>query len=452
MAQQGFDLTRPGGSAPEQERAKAGARRARSGRAGFRHLAGLGFIGLLAATVPATPASAAVGDITTVAGSGDCADKPVDPDDLLLGGCAEFAGDNGPATSAKLYRPQSPAFFVHGAANYMYFADRENHRVRVVLPGADGVVNGGDDTIRTVAGNPTCGYRLILDLDGDCDYWQGGYSGDGGLATNAKLNEPHAVTVDTAGNLYIADTKNHRVRKVAPGTDGVVNGGLDETITTVAGNGTFGFSGDGGGATSAQLYLPYGVAVDSSGTDLYIADLVNRRVRKVSSGTISTVAGNGLSGNSDGPATSQPVGILAVPIGVALDGSGDLLITDQQNNNVRKVTSGTISTLVGSAAGLSAPFATAIDGSGNLYISDESNHQVKKVTTGGTVTTVAGNGSSCVRSQLESLIGSDCAQYGGDVGPATNALLNRPRGVAINNGDLYIADTNNHRVRRVDLL
>jgi sugar lactone lactonase YvrE len=209
-----------------------------------------------------------------------------------------------------------------------------------------------------------------------------GFSGDGGPATSAGLSYPGGVAVDAAGNLYIADTSNHRVRKVS--TSG--------TITTVAGNGTFGFSGDDGPATNATLSYPTEVAVDAVG-NLYIADTGNLRVRKVSaSGTITTVAGNGIYGFSGdgGPATNAS---LVIPRGVAVDAVG------------------------------------------NLYIADYGNSRVRKVSSWGTITTVAGNGSP---------------GFSGDGGPATSAALGYPRGVAVDAaGNLYIADTDNNRVRKV---
>jgi sugar lactone lactonase YvrE len=276
-------------------------------------------------------------------------------------------------------------------------------------------------TITTVAGNGTPGF-----------------SGDGGPATNARLAYPTGVAVDAAGNLYIADRLNSRVRKVS--TSG--------TITTVAGDGSAGFSGDGGPATNAQLAGPYGVAVDAAG-NLYIADFQNSRVRKVStSGTITTVAGDGSFGFSGdgGPATNAQ---LAGPNGVAVDAAGNLYIADINNHRVRKVsTSGTITTVAGNGtpgfsgdggpatnARLRPPTGVAVDAAGNLYIADIFNQRVRKVSTSGTITTVAGTG----------IYG-----FSGDGGPATNARLAYPSGVAVDAaGNLYIADQNNHRVRKV---
>jgi hypothetical protein len=339
------------------------------------------------------------GTITTVAGSGTYG----------------FSGDGGPATDAGLSSPYGVAV---DAAGNLYIADAGNSRVRKVSTSG---------TITTVAGSGTYGF-----------------SGDGGPATNAALSSPQGVALDAAGNLYIADAHNSRVRKVS--TSG--------TITTVAGNGTFGFSGDGGPATDAGLNSPVGVTVDAAG-NLYIADSGNHRVRKVStSGTITTVAGDGTFGFSGdgGPATNAS---LNIPYGVAVDAAGNLYIADPGNSRVREVAasvppllSGTISTVAGDGtqgfsgdggpatdAGLSGPYGVAVDAAGNLYIADPGDSRVRKVSTSGTITTVAGNGTT---------------GFSGDGGPATNAGLSRPSGVAVDAaGNLYIADWGDSRVRKV---
>jgi trimeric autotransporter adhesin len=333
-----------------------------------------------------------VGIITTVAGNG----------------AAGFSGDGGPATSAQLFDPVGVA--VDGVGN-LYIADYVNNRVRKVSP---------EGIITTVAGNGTAGF-----------------SGDGGPATSADLREPAAVAVDGAGNLYIADFDNNRVRKVSP--EGI--------ISTVAGDGTPGFSGDDGPATSAELADPRGVAVDSAG-NLYIAD-GNNRVREVSpAGIITTVAGDGTPGFSGdgGPATSAQ---LSSPLGVAVDGAGNLYIADSSNNRLRKVSpAGIITTVAGNGAFsysgdggparsalLWNPEGAAVDGAGNLYVADTHNNRVRKVSAAGIITTIAGNGA-----------------YGGsgDGGPATSAELAGPLGLAVDgSGNLYIADYDNIRVRRV---
>ena len=215
-----------------------------------------------------------------------------------------FSGDGGPATDAQFYFPQGVAL---DSARTLYIADTLNNRIRKV---------DASGTIITVAGS---GGFIRSD--------SAGFSGDGGPATSAQLFEPHGVALDGAGNLYIADTGNNRIRKVD----------ASGTITTAAGTGPHGFSGDGGPATSAQLFEPHGVALDGAG-NLYIADTGNNRIRKVdASGTITTAAGTGPHGFSgdDGPATSAQ---LNLPAGVALDGVGNLYIADTDNNRIRKVT------------------------------------------------------------------------------------------------------------------
>jgi RHS repeat-associated protein len=270
-----------------------------------------------------------------------------------------------------------------------------------------------------------------------------GYSGDGGPATQAQLNYPWGVAVDASGNLYIIDSGNYRIRKVD--TSGI--------ITTVAGNGTGGYSGDGGPAIEAQLYGLRGIAVDASG-NLYIADYNTQRVRKVDpSGIIETVAGNGTAGYSGdgGPATEAQ---LYRPWGLAVDASGNLYIGDRDNNRVRMVDlSGTITTLAGigpsglnnggysgdgglaAEAELNGPNRLAVDASGNLYITDGYNKRIRKVDPSGIITTLAGNGT---------------AGYSDDGEPATQAQLNYPVGVAVDpSGNVLIADNVNRRIRKV---
>ena len=341
------------------------------------------------------------------------------------GGSSLGDGDNVAAVAALLNDPTGVA--LDGAGN-LYIADSENHRIRKV--DAAGVIS-------TVAGAGT-----------------EGYNGDGGAATAAQLNYPVGVAVDGAGNLYIADLGNHRIRKVdAAGV-----------ISTVAGAGSTGesgggFGGDGGPATAAQLRSPAGVALDGAG-NLYIADALNNRIRKVdSAGTITTVAGAGTEGfgGDGGPATAAQ---LYRPAGVALDGAGNLYIADFGNNRIRKVdAAGVISTVAGAgstgesgggfggdggpatAARLYLPRGVALDGAGNLYIADLLNHRIRKVDAAGVISTVAGAGST----------GESGGGFGGDGGPAVAARLNFPVGVAVDgSGNLYIADTDNDRIRKVD--
>src|ERR1051326_5130759 len=230
------------------------------------------------------------------------------------------------------------------------------------------------NAITTVAGNGTAGY-----------------SGDGGSATSAQLNAPFSIAVDSAGNIYIAEWSNNRVRKVS--TSG--------TITTFAGTGAGGFGGDGGPATDAALNSPEGVAVDAAG-NVYIADAFNNRIRKVDpSGIITTIAGNGNPGyTGDGPALSAG---LNDPSGVAVDKNGNVYVADNSNHRIRKISGGTISTIAGTGVGgfsgdggpatkaqVFNPTHLTIDGAGNLYIADYSNNRVRKIDTSGTITTIAG--------------------------------------------------------------
>ena len=314
---------------------------------------------------------------------------------------AGYSGDGGPATNAQLGSPTGIA--VDPAGN-LFFVDNFSV-IRKISPSG---------IIVTVAGNGTQGY-----------------SGDGGPATSAQLYQPYGVAVDGAGNLFISEVYNYRVRKVSP--DGI--------ITTVAGNGTPGYSGDGGPAASAQLNAPTGVAVDGAG-NLFIADTGNRRIRQVSKdGTIATVAGDGTPGLSGdgGQATSARLG---GPNAVALDGAGNLFITDIYYDDdgdlidsvIRKVSSNGIITTVAEVVG----YGVAVDGAGNLFIVQPGFPIVVKVSPSGIVTTVAGPGNPGM------------ATFSGDGGQAASAQLDEPAGVAVDGaGNLFIADTGNFRVRKV---
>ncbi len=264
------------------------------------------------------------------------------------------------------------------------------------------------------------------------------FSGDGGAATNASLAYPRGVAVDSVGNLFVADYENNRIRKA--GTNGI--------ITTLAGNGSYGFSGDGGAATNASLYYPYGVAVDNVG-NLFIADSDNDRIREVgTNGIITTVAGNGNSGFSgDGGAATNTS--LYYPYGVAVDSVGNLFIADSDNDRIREVsTNGIITTVAGNGsygfsgdggaatnASLYYPYGVAVDSVGNLFVADNDNERIREVGTNGIITTVAGNGSH---------------GFYGDGNVATNASIYSPYGVAVDNlGNLFIADCYNDRIRQV---
>ncbi len=269
---------------------------------------------------------------------------------------------------------------------------------------------------------------------------ESGFSGDGGKATDAKLKVPAGLTFDKKGNLYIADRDNHRIRKVD--TRG--------TITTVAGNGTAGFSGDGGRATDAMLNLPSGVAIDDNG-NIYISDRSNDRIRIVNSkGIITTIAGNGMDGykGDSGPATQAQ---LSRPFGLALDKKGNLYIADRGNNRVRKVNpQGIITTIAGDGsfffmgdngpayrASIAGPTGVVVDDNGILYIADRNNNRVRAVDTQGMIRTVAGTGQQ---------------DYNGDSEVARDTNLYLPFGVALDpDGNLLIADRSHYRIRKVDL-
>src|SRR6202522_4270858 len=358
--------------------------------------------------------TASTGIISTVAGNGT----------------AGYSGDGGLATSAELRNPRGVTV---DASGNIYIADSGNSCIREVI-----VSTGG---ISTVAGNGTVGY-----------------SGDGGLSPSAELYSPDGLAVDSAGNIYIADTGNERIRAVGLEAAPVVlpPAGL---ISTVAGDGTARYSGDGGLAIIAELYQPQavsadstynsGVAVDSAGK-IYISDSSNNRIRKVavSNGIISTVAGDGTAGYSGdgGLATSAE---LRYPWGVTVDASGNIYIVDTNNRRIRKVTASTgiISTVAGdgtygysgdggaaTSAELYYPKGVAADSAGNIYFAD--GYRIRKVTAStGVISTVAGDGTY---------------GYSGDGGPATSAELFVPDGVAVDSaGNIYIADANNNRIRKV---
>jgi hypothetical protein len=340
------------------------------------------------------------GIITTVAGNGT----------------KGYSGDGGNATNASL---QSPFGVAVDALGNLFIADTFNHRIRKVD-------NYG--IITTVAGNGTQSYF-----------------GDSGAATNAGLIEPTGVAVDAAGNLFIADRFNCRIRRVD--TNGI--------IATVAGNGGYGYSGDDGAATNASLRQPWDVTVDSCG-NLFIADDGNERIRKVDTNNIiATVAGNGTNSVS-GDAGAATNAALSNPVGVAVDASGNLLIADNGNNrilpqgsSIRKVsTNGIITTVAGNGtnsysgdggaatnAGLYNPTDVTLDSYGNLFIADQGNNRVRKVDTNGIITTVAGNGTT---------------GYSGDGGAATNASLYNPISVAVDAaGNLFVTDDVNERIRKI---
>ena len=453
------------------------------------------------------------GDIYTVAGDGS------------LG----FSGDGGPATGAQLNSPQSVA--VDGAGN-LVITDTHNNRIRVVAAatgtfykqamtagdiytvagggkhlGEGGpATNGQLDTpqnvttdgvgnlviadtfherIRVVAGKAGTFYGRAM-AAGNIYTVAGngieGFSGDGAAATSAELGDPNDVVTDGAGNLVIADTTNSRIRVVAASTGTFYGKAMTAgDIYTVAGNGIEGFSGNGGPATSAELNEPQGVTVDGSG-DLVIADSMNNRVRVVAASTgkfygkamtagdIYTIAGTGTikSSGDGGPATAAE---LLAPEGVAVDGTGNVVIADTSNSRIRvaaagtgtfygqAMTAGDIYTVAGTgkrafagdggpatSAALRSPYGIATDSAGDLLIADTFNSRARMVAahtgtffgqamTAGDIYTIAGNGK---------------VGFAGDGGPATGAKLGKPEGTAVDGaGNLVLADTNNNRVRVV---
>jgi sugar lactone lactonase YvrE len=341
------------------------------------------------------------GTITTVVGTGT----------------AGFSGDSGQASLAKVNAPAGLAIDSSGSG---YIADTGNNVIRRV--------DGPTGTISTIAG--TAG--------------SAGYSGDGSAATSAKLSAPAAVAVDAAGDVFIADTANNVVREIYAGTG---------KIATVAGTGTAGYTGDGSAATVAKLSAPAGVATDTDG-NLYIADTGNNVVREVSplTGYITTIAGNGTAGYSgDGGAATAAT--LNGPSGLFFESNATLLIASPGANVVRAVNlvDGIINTVAGTgtsgfagdgalatSAQLSKPGAVWADAATNVYIADMGNSRVRRVDAStGFITTVAG---------------SATAGYAGDNGSATAAQLNSPTGIALDaKANLYIADAKANVIRKVDV-
>jgi sugar lactone lactonase YvrE len=362
-----------------------------------RLLVGVSVAALAAAAATVALGAAGGGKITTIAGTSN------------VGGAGgwKFSGDGGPATRANLAGPHGVAVDRQGN---VYVVDWHNNRVRKI---------DRRGIITTFAGR---------------DYAHG-HGGDGGPANRADLAGPRDVAVDSRGNVYIGETL--RVRRVSP----------DGTITTLAGTDRCCEAlGDGGPATAAQLHIAYGLAVDAAG-NVYIADSNTNRVRKVDpNGTISTFAGTGKSGFSGdgGPATSAQ---LYAPSDVAVDRQGNVYIVDRNNRRVRKVTpNGRISTVAGNgkpgstpsgratAASLYQPWGIAIDARGIVYFSDSGGHRVYRLS-GGMLTTVAGTGKG---------------GFSGDGKAAIKAKLAYPNGVAVDaKGNLYVVDQWNNRVRKV---
>lgn len=328
-----------------------------------------------------------------------------------------FAGDGGPATKAELNQPFDVTFDMHG---HLYFSDTFNHRVRKV--------DAKTGIITTVAGNG-----------------QKGFAGDGGKATEACLNEPYGVKVDSEGNLYIVDRLNYCIRKVDAKTG---------IITTVAGTGgKSGYAGDGGLAHQARLVEPNGICLDGHGK-MYIADVAGHRIRVVDlkTGIIDTLLGNGqgVTAGDGGPIKNATT---FGPRAVAMHPDGSLILVERNGHCVRRLDlkQGTISRFAGTGkkgytgdggkaldATFDGPKELDIDKDGNVYIVDTENEAIRRIDAKtGLVTTIAGKG----RTKTPGL---------GDGGPATEATLGRPHGVAVGpDGGIYIGDTNSHRIRLV---
>ncbi len=396
------------------------------------------------------------GQIATVAGTGT----------------AGFNGDGGPANAAQLAYPAGLAIDGHGT---LYVADSQNQRIRQVLSsGAISTLLGG--TPATALFTPTA---IAADASGAiyvADYsnivraytpggaWINfagtgglGFAGDGGPAVSATLAAAHDLAVDTRGRLYLAD--GARIRRV--GADGI--------IQTIAGDQNLYAIGDGGDATAAPLYRPSAVALDNSG-NLYVAETGAQRIRRVSaSGQITTLAGTGVAGTAGdgGPAISAQ---LNSPAAVTVDAFGNVIVADANNHRVRQIaTGGQISTVV---AMDTAPQGVCADHMGNLYVMDTANHRVLRVAPGAVAVVVAGDGAACAvdtagnlfiadtlnnrirrvtpSGAISTVAGTGAAGFAGDGQPATSALLSGPAGVAVtDDGDIFIADTGNNRMRLV---
>lgn len=298
------------------------------------------------------------------------------------------------------------------ATGNTYIADYQNHRIRKI---------GTDGTIVTVAGTGVPGYN-----------------GDNILAVNAQLYSPYGITVDGHGDLYIADLNNNRIRKVTAATG---------IITTIAGTGTYGYNGDNINAANAQLALPTNTAVDAQ-DNIFVVDFFNQRIRKISGGIITTVAGTGTAGyNQDNiPAIQAQI---SYPYGIALDAHGDgFFIADVGNNRIRKVNAaGTITTIAGTGAAgfsgdggpaanamLNAPYSVTVDGANAIYFSDNGNHRIRLITQSGQISTLAGTGT---------------AGYNGEGLAPSATEFNEPTGLCIdNNLNITVADSRNNRIRR----
>jgi sugar lactone lactonase YvrE len=382
-------------------------------------------------------------------------------------GTAAFSGDDGLAIAASLNEPKGLSLDREG---HLLIADSENHVIRMVdrstgiirtvagRPAASepkeravhpDAVGGNEDPFSEGTGKPEAAFAQQADLSGTVRYVVNGadvtkrFGGDGGLACHALLNFPTAIAVDEDGHLYLADTMNHRIRRV-DGRTGV--------ISTLAGVGQPRFSGEGGPAVSAGLNEP--AALAAHGTHLYIADQSNNRVRRIdlATGIITTVAGTGSAGyNGDGISATEAS--LAGPSGLAIGSDGTLYIADTFNGRIRAVdpAAGTISTVVGdggeyryegpteaSSGSLSRPSGIAVDREGNLFITDSDNHLVRRWerSTG----------------RMDRVAGIGRADDQADGGPALETPLSYPFGIIVDrSGHILVADTFNHKIREITL-
>jgi DNA-binding beta-propeller fold protein YncE len=328
-------------------------------------------------------------------------------------GAQGYSGDGGPAARALLNNPFDLAFDPSGS---LCFSDTFNHCIRRI--------DARTGVITTIAGT---GER--------------GFAGDGSPATQAQMNEPYGIVIDRAGNIYVADRKNSRVRRIEDASG---------IITTLAGDGAGTFSGDGGPSIQAGLAEPNGLALDHDHRRLFIADVADHRVREIdlASGIITTFAGTGAgrhAGDGGSPSTADIFGARAV----ALAPDGAVYIMERQGSSLRRVREGIIETVAGTGARgyggdghdarhavFNAPKEMAVDAAGNVFIVDTENHVIRLIDAQSwIVTTIAGAGE---------------AGPGGDGGPANTASLARPHGAVVGpDGAVYVGDSENHRVRKL---